>query len=71
MKKVIVTGVTGQDGSYMVDFILSNTDYMVYGVRRRSSNPNLENIEHNLNHPRFKIIIADLYFSQIDCLHFL
>ena len=64
MKKVIVTGVTGQDGSYMVDFLLKNTDYLVYGVRRRSSNPNLDNIKHNLSNQRFKLIIGDLSDSN-------
>ena len=64
MKKVIITGVTGQDGSYMVDFLLKNTDYQIIGVRRRSSNPNLENIKHNLDNPRFKIVIADLADSN-------
>lgn len=64
MKRVIVTGVTGQDGSYMVDFLLKNTDHKIYGIRRRSSNPNLENIQHNLNNPRFKLIIADLSDSN-------
>jgi len=63
-KKVIITGVTGQDGSYMVDYILNNTDYEVYGIRRRSSNPNLKNIAHNLDNPRFKIIIGDLSDSN-------
>jgi len=64
MKKVIITGVTGQDGSYMVDFLLKNTDCLVYGVRRRSSNPNLENITHNINNPRFKMVIGDLSDSN-------
>lgn len=64
MKKVIITGVTGQDGSYMVDFILNNTDHMVYGIRRRSSNPNLDNIKHNLDNPRFKMLIGDLSDSN-------
>jgi len=64
MKQIIITGVTGQDGSYMVDYILNNTDYMVYGIRRRSSNPNLENIKHNLDNPRFKMLIADLSDSN-------
>lgn len=64
INKVIITGVTGQDGSYMVDFILKNTNHSVYGIRRRSSNPNLKNIEHNLNNPRFKLIIADLCDSN-------
>lgn len=60
----IITGITGQDGSYMVDHLLKNTNLDIYGVRRRSSNPNLENIKHNLNNPRFKIIIADLSDSN-------
>ena len=64
MKKVIITGVTGQDGSYMVDYILNNTDYEVYGIRRRSSNPNFKNIIHNINNPRFKMVIADLCDSN-------
>lgn len=64
MKKVIITGVTGQDGSYMVDFLLKNTDYMIYGVRRRSSNPNLINVKHNIENPRFKFITADLSDSN-------
>lgn len=64
MKKIIITGVTGQDGSYMVDFLLKNTDYNIIGIRRRSSNPNLKNIQHNLNNPKFKMIIADLSDSN-------
>lgn len=64
IKKIIITGVTGQDGSYMVDFLLKNTDYQIIGIRRRSSNPNLENIKHNLYNTRFKLIIADLSDSN-------
>ena len=64
MKKVIITGVTGQDGSYMVDYLLDNTNHEVYGVRRRSSNPDLKNIEKHLNNPRFKIVIGDLSDSN-------
>jgi len=63
-KNVIITGVTGQDGSYMVDFLLKNTDYNIYGIRRRSSNPNLDNIKQNLENSRFKILIADLSDSN-------
>lgn len=48
----------------MVDFLLKNTDLLIYGVRRRSSNPNLKNIEKHLNNPRFKIIIGDLSDSN-------
>jgi GDPmannose 4,6-dehydratase len=63
-KNIIITGITGQDGSYMVDFLLKNTNYNIIGIRRRSSNPNLENIKHNIDNPRLKIIIADLSDSN-------
>ena len=39
MKKAIVTGITGQDGAYLVKFLIEN-DYMVYGCFRRLSTPN-------------------------------
>lgn len=64
MKKVIVTGITGQDGSYMVDYLLDNTDHMVYGMVRRSANPNFVNIKHRLDNPRFKLVIGDLADSS-------
>lgn len=60
MKKIIITGVTGQDGSYMADYLLSNTDYEIYGAVRRLSVPNHKNIEHLKNHPNFKTIGLDL-----------
>lgn len=59
MKKVIITGVTGQVGSYMVDYLLANTDYKIYGAIRRLSVPNHENIAH-VNSDRFEIIEMDL-----------
>lgn len=59
MKKIIVTGVTGQVGSYMVDFLLNNTDYEVYGAIRRLSVPNHKNIEH-INSDRFHLVEMDL-----------
>ena len=58
MKTVIVTGVTGQDGSHMVDYLLKNTDYMIYGGVRRLSVTNHKNIQH-INNARFKIIDLD------------
>jgi len=64
MKKIIISGITGQDGSYMVDYLLKNTNHFIYGIRRRGANPNLDNIKHNLNNPRFKVLIADLADSS-------
>ena len=60
MKKVIVTGVTGQDGSHMVDYLLSNTDYKIYGTARRLSVKNHDNILHLENNPRFELLNMDL-----------
>lgn len=59
MKKVIVTGVTGQVGSYMADFLLQFTNLKVYGAIRRLSVPNHENIKH-IKDPNFKLVEMDL-----------
>ena len=47
MKKALITGVTGQDGSYLAEFLLDK-GYEVHGVTRRSSVYNLGRIEHLL-----------------------
>jgi GDPmannose 4,6-dehydratase len=60
MKKIIITGVTGQDGSHMVDYLLKNTDHKLYGTARRLSVKNHENILHLEKEPRFKLINMDL-----------
>ena len=44
-KKALVTGVTGQDGSYLVEWLL-NQDYQVHGIKRRASSFNTERIDH-------------------------
>ena len=44
-KRALITGVTGQDGSYLAEFLL-NKGYTVYGMVRRSSSENFERIEH-------------------------
>lgn len=59
-KKVIVTGVTGQDGSHMLDYLLQNTNYKIYGTARRLSVKNHENILHLEDEPRFELIDMDL-----------
>jgi len=45
MKKALITGVTGQDGSYLAELLL-NKGYEVHGIVRRSSSSNFERIEH-------------------------
>ena len=60
MKKVLITGVTGQDGSNMVDYLLANTENTVIGGVRRLSVSNHDNISHLANEPRFKLIDLDV-----------
>ncbi|MHB0997204.1 MAG: GDP-mannose 4,6-dehydratase, partial [Elusimicrobiales bacterium] len=53
MKKAFVTGITGQDGSYLADLLLSK-GYEVHGLRRRSASHNTTRINHlcDLANPR-------------------
>jgi GDPmannose 4,6-dehydratase len=60
MKKVIITGVTGQDGSFMADYLLENTEHIVVAGVRRLSVKNHQNIAHLLDNPRFKLIDLDV-----------
>lgn len=45
MKRALITGITGQDGSYLAEFLL-NQGYEVHGIMRRSSSVNTQRIEH-------------------------
>lgn len=60
-KVVFITGVTGQDGSHMVDYLLKNTDYMIFGGVRRLSVPNHANLKHiDWSTNRFALVNFDL-----------
>ena len=59
MKKAIITGVTGQDGSHLADLLLSK-DYEVVGVSRRSSVDNTQRIKHLSSNTRFKLVEGDI-----------
>lgn len=52
MRKAFITGVTGQDGAYLSEFLLEK-GYEVHGVTRRASVFNTDRIDHLLSHPRF------------------
>ena len=60
IKKILITGVTGQDGSNMVDYLLKNTEHHIIGTSRILSNANHENIKHNINNERFSLLYMDL-----------
>lgn len=62
-KKVIVTGASGQDGSYMIDFLIEKTDCLVIAAIRRTSQIIDSYFEKYYNHPRFRLI----HFDLLDC----
>jgi GDPmannose 4,6-dehydratase len=61
---VIISGCTGQCGSYFAEYLLQNTDYDIYGMVRRLSVSNHKNIDHIKDNPRFHIFSGDLNDSH-------
>lgn len=64
MKKALITGITGQDGSYLAEFLLEK-GYEVHGIKRRSSLFNTQRIDHiyqdpHIEHARLKLHYGDL-----------
>ena len=59
MKKALITGVTGQDGSYLAEFLLEK-DYEVHGIVRRASTEKKERIDHLEGNPNFHLHYGDL-----------
>src|SRR5271155_2294390 len=65
MRRSLITGITGQDGSYLAEFLLGKPDYEVHGLVRRSSSLNRQRIDHLFArdpsvHERFHLHYADL-----------
>ena len=63
-KKALITGITGQDGSYLAEFLLEK-GYVVHGIKRRASSFNTERIDHiyqdpHINHPDLILHYGDL-----------
>ncbi|AHK20213.1 GDP-mannose 4,6-dehydratase [Yersinia similis] len=68
MKKALITGITGQDGSYLAEFLLKK-GYQVHGIQRRSSSFNTQRIDHifqdtNLSADNFFLHYGDLTDSS-------
>lgn len=64
MKKALITGITGQDGAYLSEFLL-NKGYEIHGIRRSSSSSNIHRIDHlykgaNAKHPKLHLHFGDL-----------
>ena len=68
-KKALIFGVTGQDGSYLAEFLLKK-NYIIHGVKRRSSSANTERLDHifdsiNFKSKNFIYIMEMLQIAQI------
>ena len=63
MKKALITGVTGQDGSYLAELLLDK-GYEVHGMVRRSSTEKRERIDHLEGNPNFHVHYGDLSDSM-------
>jgi len=68
MKKALITGITGQDGSYLAELLLSK-GYEVHGIKRRASSFNTQRVDHlyqgpHVSHARFKLHYGDLTDSS-------
>ena len=68
MKKALITGITGQDGSYLAELLLGK-GYQVYGLQRRASSPNTSRVDHLFENereqnPNFFMMYGDLSDSS-------
>ena len=63
MKKALITGITGQDGSYLAEFLLEK-NYEVHGIIRRNSSNNTERIRNILDNKNFHLHYGDITDSS-------
>ncbi len=64
MKTALITGITGQDGAYLTELLLSK-DYEVHGIKRRSSLFNTERIDHLYQDPHEKNVKLKLHYGDL------
>jgi GDPmannose 4,6-dehydratase len=64
MKVALITGITGQDGSYLAEFLL-NKGYQVHGIKRRSSSLNTERIDHIYQDPHVENKNFTLHYGDL------
>ena len=64
MKKALITGITGQDGAYMAEYLLDK-GYEVHGIKRRASSFNTERIDHIYQDPHDKGARLKLHYGDL------
>ena len=64
MKKALITGITGQDGSYLTEFLLKK-GYEVHGIKRRSSSLNTQRLDHIYQDPHIEKVDFRLHYGDL------
>ena len=64
MKKALITGITGQDGSYLAEFLLEK-GYEVHGIKRRASSFNTQRVDHIYQDPHIKNAHFRLHYGDL------
>jgi GDPmannose 4,6-dehydratase len=64
MKKALITGITGQDGSYLAEFLLEK-GYEVHGIKRRASSLNTQRIDHIYQDPHVDSARMHLHYGDL------
>src|SRR5688572_29007168 len=65
MKRALITGITGQDGSYLAELLLAK-GYEVHGIVRRSSSLNTDRIDHLYRDPHEKGVRLLLHYGDLN-----
>ena len=64
MKRALITGITGQDGSYLTEFLLDK-GYEVHGIKRRSSSFNTQRLDHLYQDPHIENVNLKLHYGDL------
>ena len=64
MKRALITGITGQDGSYLTEFLLDK-GYEVHGIKRRSSSFNTQRLDHLYQDPHTENVNLKLHHGDL------
>jgi len=64
MMRALITGITGQDGSYLAQLLLQN-GYEVQGIKRRASSFNTQRIDHIYEDPHVRGHYFDLHYGDL------
>ena len=64
MKRALITGITGQDGSYLTEFLLDK-GYEVHGIKRRSSSFNTQRLDHLYQDPHAENVNLKLHYGDL------